>query len=356
MSVLVCFEDKGSYGFFYYESRDHQDCKRILLDWLQVQRIEALSEYRISGINRRADIYFHYQEQAYAFEVQLSHISSSVFNERTRDYEQAGIIPYWIGHGELKSRSHKIPFNILDECYIRHAPVPHAFYIDTVKESLFIRHSFAYEKHKSVRVTDTNGMHGLVMDDLKNPVRAIGKAVFFDEEAKRKWLQTTRYKRTKRYLTLNMGERFVLKLLQSYGQNLNYFPSICRVPLRNQFILRTHPEIWQTWFLLKVVMGEAGLNGTLSLCTAVNRLKEAVYIGVIQVREINNTMHRNASLAALAEEYLGWLVWIGVLTTRRSSIYCMKNRVNVRKTLETLLMDDEYVVNEVSFYLECRKE
>lgn len=108
--MIVCFEDKGSYGVFY-ESKAHHDCKRILLDWLQVQRIEAFPEYRISGINRRADVYFRYQEQAYAFEVQISRISSSVFNDRTRDYEQAGIIPYWIGHGELNRRSHTIPFH-----------------------------------------------------------------------------------------------------------------------------------------------------------------------------------------------------------------------------------------------------
>lgn len=106
--------------------------------------------------------------------------------------------------------------------------------------------------------------------------------------------------------------------------------------------------------LLKVVVGEVGLNGTILLLTAVNSLKEAVHRGLIQVRE--NTMHRTASLEALAEEYLDWLVRIGVLIKQGSAIYLIKSRVNVRKTLETLLADDEYMVDEISNYLECRKE
>lgn len=354
MAVLFCCEEEGIYGTFYYESEDHQHCKRILTDWLNKQKIDALCEYRIPGLDRRADIYFHYMGEAFVFEVQLSHMSPTVYSDRTRDYIRAGIIPYWIGAGKLNKNARNVPFHCLDECYIRHAPVPHALYIDMMREILFIRHSFSYEKHKSVRAADTKGKSGLTMKELRDPLTVIGSTVFFDECAKQSWLNATRYKRTKRYVSLNTGERETLKVLQSHGLNLNYFPAICRVPLRNQFVLRTHPEIWQTWFLLKLAGNEWSPNQRVALSAVTERMAKAVRCGVIQFRE--NSMRQYTGLLALTKEYLEWLVWIGVLAELDTGIYVMRKQVTVKKTLETLFMDDRFIMNEIGNYLEYRKE
>ncbi|AOM83376.1 competence protein CoiA family protein [Salisediminibacterium beveridgei] len=347
---MLCKEEQHDYQKESNESATHQSAKAFVVEWLARKGVISETEKWIPVIQRRADIYFQFKDQEYVIEIQLSFINRKDFRMRYEDYLSVDIVPFWVGVDQVDGLNSDQKMTLLDELLIQMKPVPHACYIDVEKGTWLFRHGYFYLQNRTLTACE------YVPDDELSIGAFLNKSVInqftvcFSDSFIRRWLSQTKRKRLQKTLSLNQGERTVLGLLQEYGLNLNYFPAICRVPLQQQYILKTPPEIWQTWLLLAVIQRRDRIVIT-DLC---DLMSEAVGKGIIQIR--SNFMEDRGRMRLLVTEFVCWLHELGVVGQEYPGVYQLEHSITVKKNLETLLQDDELISKRYLTYLETRKK
>lgn len=272
---VLCKEDQTGYFDKSGESEAHRGGKQFVVEWLRRQGIASETEKWLPVIQRRADIYFKYDGQMYVIEIQLSFINIQDFKKRYQDYLSIGIIPFWVGMdvtGDLRSDQ---LMTLLDELLIRMKPFPHAYYIDLSNMNWLIRHSYYYLKNRSLSACDYIPENSLTFEEFLDLSVIQRECFYYPEEFIQRWLLQTKRKRLQKTLSINKGERAVLRILQHHGVNLNHFPAVCRVPLQHQYILQTPPEIWQKWILINVIHCNA-IDQHISITSLCNEVSRAI--------------------------------------------------------------------------------
>lgn len=350
---MLCKEDQPDYQKVSNESASHRIGKEFVVNWLSSKGISSQTEKWIPAIQRRADVYFQFQGKEYVIEIQLSFINSSEFRKRYEDYLSIDIVPIWVGMDQTDCSRSNQKMTLLDELLIQMQPVPHACYIDAEKGTWLFRHSYFYLQNRTLSACDYVADDELSIDAFLDKSVTERFTVCFSESFLRRWHRQTKHKRLRRTLSLNRGERVVLRLLQEYGLNLNYFPAVCCVPLQQQYIFKTPPEIWQTWLLLAVIH-QSVYDDRIAITYLCDEVSKAVREQIIQIR--SNFMEDRGRIRPLVIEFVSWLDELNVVNQVYPGIYIFKNRVTVKKNLETLMQDDELISKRYLNYLATRKK
>ena len=329
------------------ETKEHLQGKWLLLKWLQSHGYGPQEEYYIKEIKQRPDIFVRIEGKDYVFELQRSALSEKQFGKRQQLYEQYGITAVWVGFTNPNVNHDRLEFpcRFLDNLLIRTNPKQHSIYLNIANEEWLVLSEFLYYSPKKlfVRANTLPLVHppGDLLY-LRNLTPKASSSYYYEMFFK-KWYKETKTKRLKRYLSLTSTERKILKLFQVFHLNLNYFPALASLPLKTNINFITSPQWWQSWLILNVI-NKKPVNHLLRVSETSDALYKAVTEGIIIVRPLG--LHHKLLIRDAILEYLSCLSLFDVVEKTYPGVYKIKNHININKQLDTLCMDDVFVLQK----------
>ncbi|WP_233254308.1 competence protein CoiA [Salipaludibacillus keqinensis] len=342
------------------ETLEHGEGKQAIFNWLKSFQLKPKIEQYLPELKRRPDIFVRLNDQPVVIEIQRSHIQPELFYKRHFTYVDAGYVPVWIGlqpsceHWKLSIKS----LSQLDSFLIRPTPVPHAIYF-VPKASHWVLYSrFHYLQPRKTLLQIT---HPPLMTSPQTLLLNPSSLLIQDEKLKKEqltslfkhWKKQTITKRSKLFLNLTVTERKLLPLVQRYQINLNYFPAICHLPLRNLYLIDTPPQLWQTWVVIAII-NDTPLNEKLNLSSITETFHHYSHYFHFTLRP--STEHPKKIIRTLLEEYFQLLCFFNVLVRVFPGVYKVIHHVTLNKTLTTLYNDDLYVMDKLIKYLDMQNK
>ena len=155
---------------------------------------------------------------------------------------------------------------------------------------------------------------------------------------------STKKKRLRMYHQVNQTERILLRMFQKHQLNLNYFPALGSVPLKENFYFLTAPQWWQSWIILEII-NKTEVNQCISLSFVTRKVYELVEAEVFQLRL--NCLHPKDVIRRTVIKYLEVLCLFQALEKKYNGVFLVKNHINIHKQLDTLCLDDLYVIEKM---------
>lgn len=225
------------------ESATHLLVKHALAKWLQNQYIHATVEKRFTTIDRIADVYFQYENVAYAIEIQKSPMSDGEFEQRISDYRSVGITVLWVFLGELieKGRNlYRLPPVMLGR---HHEKLIH-FCNKTAQLRIFFQPVFVTTKDVYAKPVCCR----LSAIQMTNLLKKPEKQHHFDPS----WLDIKRRFRTHSWFYVSKSERKLLEQCLLRGFNLSQLPTEIGWPVA-AYASGKHLFVWQAYVLLTIM-------------------------------------------------------------------------------------------------------
>lgn len=249
------------------ETEEHLQAKLIVVNWLRKQKYDPKVEYYLKEIKQRPDVFVVIGGQSYVFEIQRASISEESYLKRQENYQKLNIETIWIGIysnlGQLDR--YTCTTTKLDHFLLRTTPFLHSIYLSVHNSTWYLLTNFTYlSRQKTMLVPVNMGKDPLVKNllSLRNVPRQ--NTVSFFQIFFPKWLKEVRKKRLRMYHQVNQTERILLRMFQKHQLNLNYFPALGSVPLKENFYFLTAPQWWQSWIIMEII-NKTEVNQCISL-------------------------------------------------------------------------------------------
>ncbi|WP_416151246.1 competence protein CoiA [Salipaludibacillus sp. HK11] len=337
------------------ESAEHLKAKGVIYDWLQASNLKPELECYLPELRRRPDICVMIGQKHIVIELQRSNIHPNQFFKRHYAYVDAGYDPVWIGLQTLvpiTPLSFKT-FTQLDSFLIRPQPVPHSIYFNLSHHQWLISSGFYYlQARKTLQWTThlplNTSPENIFIHPSKFTINQSSDLKKRNQFLLTYWKAQTFAKRTKVFLSLTPSEKKMLVQFQTHHLNLNYFPAICNLPVNTQYLIDTPPHLWQSWIVLQII-NKSPLNSQIHLSMVKDRFDNIFNFYHFTIRP--STKHRNEIIRQLVEDYLSFLCYFGVLDHVFPGVYEVIHHVTLKKSLSTLICDDDYILGQLKKYL-----
>lgn len=337
------------------ESMEHFQAKHAIYDWLKAFNLQPELELYLPEVKRRPDVCVKINQEPVVIELQRSHIHPEQFYKRHFTYLDAGYHPIWIG---LQSTIPVTPLSLkaftqLDSFLINSQPVPHSIYFNLIHQKWFIYSGFCYlQPRKTLHWVTELPLQTSPEELLLHPY----KFTIHQKYDKKKrnnyllehWRGLTLTKRTKVYLSLTPSERKVLRLFQQYQLNLNYFPAVCNFPQTSQHLLDTPPHLWQSWIVMEVI-NKSPLLQHLHLSYVGERFNQIR--GSFHFTLRPSIIHHKEVIRLVVKDYFDFLCCFRILIPVFPGVYQVLHHVTLKKSLHTLIHNDEYILSQTEKYL-----
>ncbi|MGJ9382515.1 competence protein CoiA [Salipaludibacillus sp. CF4.18] len=341
------------------ESLEHLNTKKAIFRWLEDHQYKPKEEMYLPELRRKPDLCVEINDHFVVIEIQRSMLDIQVFLDRHYQYIDAGYYPIWIGvQSKPVTNLYSIqPMKQLQTLLIRFSRIPHIMYYNLSEQKFISLSHFIYlQPRKTFTVTRifhefSKPFETLINSDseltLTNKQLRSYATIFY-----REWSKQTNKNRSKIFLSMTPIEKKLIPYFQKHHLNLNYFPSVCNIPLKTQFLLETPPHLWQTWIVLKWI-NTTPLNTKVSLseiCRDFYQEKASLLFYFRPTVENSKNYTR-----ILIDEYFQFLCFIGVLTKIYPGIYNVNHHVSIQKTMDTLINDDRYILEKLKNFFRCDK-
>ncbi|MCD8508552.1 MAG: hypothetical protein LRY73_00645 [Bacillus sp. (in: Bacteria)] len=337
----TCFFHKG-------ETDDHRKGKEQIIQWLKRHGLDPKVEIYIKEIRRRPDILVEIQGREYVFEIQRAAIPYTDFERRSEDYAQLNIEPIWVGIlSSIQLQENFIYSSCsLDNMLIRPVPCLHSIYVNVHDPSWLFLTEFCYvSRQKTMAFPHIVSFQLTPQEYLNYPKHKKTKLLhLYYDVFTTNWLREVCSKRLKVYKNVNRTERKLLRLFQQHHLNLNYFPALGSIPLKTNFYFLTPPQWWQSWVILeKINKKPVGEKVTISEVT--NDLYKLTLSSIFQIRSLHK--HPKELIREAVMDFLTSLALFLVLEKELPGVFKVKNHINIHKQLDTLCLDDVYVLSKM---------
>ncbi|TMW72933.1 competence protein CoiA [Alteribacter natronophilus] len=340
------------------ETEAHVQGKWFLYNWLREQHLNPHIEYPLPHLGRRPDLCYKTEEYTAVIELQHSSIPFQQFRKRTAEYEQNGYALRWLGITENKSAGRETRVDRMSalDGFLASCPANgsilslSAVYLNYVTGTFYFHGPFLFLSPLKVFIPVTPIRAGdLTADRLFHPetdrLQLTGREVDDYFVHWKKEVSSARSRR--RNGRLNTGEKYISRLLCSFGKNLSTFPALAFIPLPSQFFLHTPPLLWQSWVLLGFINEiSPGIRFSVNQLAA-SFLRHAEHQRFI-IRDL--PFGRKGMAVLLLTEYLDVLVSFGVLVKAGNTVYEVVRHITVEKPMDILLKDDEHIQNYMKKY------
>lgn len=232
------------YDSHTHESEAHQLSKLVLSQWLINQGATSVQlEYRLSAVNRIADIYFEWNEQKYVFEIQKSLMTPELFEQRNKDYRQSGIQVIWIFIRDIQERSHTYLLNQV----MRLQKGNRLIHFNVLTETLTFFDHLVWLNQKEVEGTiQAVPLKFLSLDQLLFPPQA------YKQKRLSQWLAIKKEFRCQKYASYQRKEYALLRMCAPFLINLSLLPSVVGWPIE-EVAYEKPLFIWQAYVVLCIM-------------------------------------------------------------------------------------------------------
>lgn len=341
------------------ESIDHFQAKHAIYDWLKSFNLQPELELYLPEVKRRPDLCVKINQNSVVIELQRSHINPKQFYKRHFTYVDAGYHPVWIG---LQSTLPITPLSIktftqLDSFLINFQPVPHSIYFNLVYQEWFICSDFYYLQPRKTlqwvtQLPSQTSPEELLMHPYKFTIQRTSDKEKRNHYLLERWKSLTLTKRTKVFLSFTPSESKMRTLFQQYQLNLNYFPAVCNFPQKTQYLLDTPPHLWQSWIVIEVI-NKSSLLQHLHLSAVSDRFNYIRHPFHFTFRP--SMIHHKEIIRLLVKDYFDFLCYFHILLPVFPGVYQVLHHVTLKKSLRTLVNDDEYILNQTEKYFATEK-
>ncbi|ARK31459.1 competence protein CoiA [Halalkalibacter krulwichiae] len=290
------------------ESMYHLKGKKRLYHWLQNQGIEVALECYLPIIRQRPDLLFRYNKILYAIEFQCSPINLTLFEKRTRGYQEIGIVPIWILGGNRVKRHGPKTFTIKSFEWL------------SCQKSTNQLHQLIYycpERDCFARlnqITPYTSIKSLAsyreIPLLKTPVDFIVKP---DTQRSfnlfEQWLVIRKHWRYQ-FLTPYpvKAEKMIRNVLYKYNVPVSLFPLEAGWPTDYHYLISTPTHYWQLYLLFECLLQQS-IHQPFSRNLVIQSLFPHIHNNIFPLRQ----MLEGRSWTLAIDGYLSFLVQIGFL-------------------------------------------
>ncbi|MFA9555806.1 competence protein CoiA [Evansella sp. AB-rgal1] len=327
------------------ETEAHIKAKILLNRWLTDHGYSSSIECYLPEIKQRADVLATIENKRYAFEIQHSFIDEKQFVKRHKCYLSLGIEPFWIGlHTTSKEKKDTLTSSTsLHNLLIRNYPILHSVYINIDEPSWSVLTNYLYISSQKIMVQRFKASFFISPKqflELNNFQLEISTHDYFYSYYSI-WITETKKKRVKVYLSMNKLERYMLTIFQNYQVNLNYFPALANIPLKSNFYIQSPPQWWQSWIVITII-NETPLQKSIAITSICEKIRLMIDRRIFCLRRLPVPDRELIRFTIL--EYFDVLSYFGVLEKMYSGVYKVKSHIKLKKQLDTLSNDDQYVI------------
>jgi competence protein CoiA len=324
------------------ESLKHKEAKFFLKTWLEKAGYDAEIEKVLPEAGKqRADIYVPMQEKKVVLEIQRSVLDEQQFYKRQLLYELAGYTVIWIGIRKDKEEVNRKRLSVLDSICFRLFPFMHAFSYNSTCRKLQIEtgHTqlqggvFLYQR---TLLSDTQDPYECFFPK-KTPALQEKLSMTIEQEWKHKAAAKRGYPRKNN----TQAEKVVISYYYKQQLNLNYFPALCHVPVCGFSGIRTSVEVWQSWVIIHYVQRPGDKIVLTPLTKAFENQQGFIFLPFAE--------HRRNVIRRGVLNYLLVLTEFGALRRLYPGIFEVLQPLTIKKPLEQLFADDEYVRRKWKF-------
>lgn len=320
------------------EGPEHQLGKIILYNWLLKQKLPVSLEKYLPEINQIPDLMLTIKKRKIAIEYQRAIFSKEEFIHRTLGYQKEKIIPIWIlGENHLHPYSsisfkitplmkyfiHKFSRNCKSTLYF-FSPKDRQFIF--LQDLYFTSNQRALARKTVVPLGQANFLHFFRYNSFqitslyrfwqKEKSRFRIKPMNYVQELDRKWLEWLYARRTHR----------------------EYLPSIVNLPVRNQLLMKSPLENWQSRIIVDV-LHPLQIGDRFSIRQCFYLLK-------------NDLIHQKYyPLYSFTEhpvvEYLSLLEELGFVRKSENESYVKLKSIEFNKNIEDAIINDKLLINRL---------
>jgi competence protein CoiA len=326
------------------ESFEHQYVKEQLVLWLKTHGYQPKKEFTVPGSGgRRADIYVFLNGRKVVFEIQKSYLPAREFNKRQTIYCEAGYDVFWIGVETSEKHIFKKRMSALETIRFRAFPFMHSFCYKIAENALYME--FGHVQFQ----TGMSLFHFKKITWEKDPCESLypsqpsPAAAAYKEKVNQEWKSLSRKKRLFPKFGYSRAEKKILSYYYKHQLSLNYYPSLCFLPVYSFFGVQTGAEVWQSWIHWKYVQHK-GSRFTLS----------EVCLSIINEPEFHSfpmTDHPANAVRLALRKYFFIMESLGVLKRIYPGVYLVIQPLTVKKPMEQLLEDDKFIYNKIQSLL-----
>ncbi|SDZ75288.1 Competence protein CoiA-like family, contains a predicted nuclease domain [Thalassobacillus cyri] len=314
-----CPSSKGGEGSYHHKG------KARLWEWLNNQGYDVELEAYLPKTQQRPDILLHTKKRRIAIEYQCAKIPEPEISNRTKQYLQAGIFPFWIlGGNRLKRKgTNMIQLTSFDRNFIYHFPDYRIHYFDPITDKLMIG---SYLQGTGSNITFSN-LHYFSLTGISfNAIFSSQNLLLNDMPAG--WKSFIKKRRIRPLGHSSPQEKSWRQYLYAKGYHPSLLPAITYLPVPSQIQLTEPPWIWQSRYYLDTFL-RTPVSGLLPM-----KLTQPV-VPLLHVSVKPNPL----------KEYLDLLCRLGLVVEEQPGKYRKRKEAVNPLTIEEAMKQDEIVFN-----------
>ncbi len=327
------------------ESFEHQYVKEQIALWLKNHGYHPEKEFTIPGSGgRRADIYVFLNGRKVIFEIQKSYLSALEFNKRQTIYSEAGYDVFWIGVESNEKRIWKKRMSVLETIRFRAFPFMHSFCYKLAEDALYME--FGHVQFQT-GISLFHSKKVIWKKDLREslyPEKAPVPAAAYKEKVNHEWKSLNRKKRLFPKFNYSKTEKKITAYYYIHQLSLNYYPSLCFLPIYSFFGVQTGAEVWQSWIQWKYIQKKGSWFTLSEVCLSITNDPE--------FHSFPMSHHPANAVRQALRKYLSIMELFGVLERIYPGVYKVIQPLTVKKSMEQLLEDDKYIYHKIKSCLE----
>lgn len=324
---------------FHGESITHQKGKLLLYRWLLQQRIKASLEQYISAIQQQPDLLIQYKQKYIAIEYQCSRTTIDEIHLRNLGYYSLGIQPIWILGPQLFHRIQKNRLRI--NTFI--SRLIHQFHVNQpTKLYFFCPYTLQFAIFQDIFMdTKSKAIGHLTFHPLQTtPFRDLFKHQHLNEkDILEHWKKRKRKWRLRPPVHSYGQEKRWHHWLYTKRTHVQHLPSIVYLPVRNQFMMKSPPWIWQSQLYLSFFKHlQVGDSFTFQQAKAIIRKEILQPDRFLLIKDYKHPVHH----------YLRLLESLQYIQQSSHQSYTMKKRIKSHPHIEQSLKMDQKIIYQLS--------
>ncbi|MBB6453053.1 competence CoiA-like predicted nuclease [Salirhabdus euzebyi] len=320
------------------EGEYHEKGKLDLYNWLKQQGgLEVALEPYIEKIKQRPDILVKVGSRYCAVEFQCALISEEILQKRTKGYLRIGIQPIWIiGKERIKLRGGNLA--VLK-------PFEQLFFQQFASNNYPILLSYCPRTNMLTSISNPYPLKTKVYGNMVT--RPLAQLCFYDlfkegllsiQKLYSCWLKEKILIRTQKNRFLSHIEQQYFEWLYTKGLHPQHLPSLIHLPIPNHFHVQTPVYMWQSSFLLNIVV-PLQVGGIFHLDNIYDKL-----LFYSQRKMIFS--FRKISEEPL-KEYVQLLKVLGYLKQLNKNTFQKSKEILLYRTLEEGIKNDQHIIKQL---------
>lgn len=311
------------------ESPYHLSGKLQLYHWLVKQNIPVSLEVYLPLIQQRPDLLCKVGNQLFAIEFQCSSLSEERYQQRTKGYQQIGIIPIWVIGGNRLRRKQGDIFQILGFEWLttrkdRMEQMHLTYYCPESSQWIFLKQIRSFSATRALAKIICRKKETVSIEDILNPS-------IIPSFNPMSWLHL---KKAWRYPPVHPHQskekRLYHKWLYQHKVIPSQFPAEAGWFLPTQHFIETSPHIWQTLILVTSILPLTP-NQSISLSKIKLNLTPFMYNRILTFR--SHPFNNNSELLLqLIEEYMCLLRTFGNLHKKGEQEFIVRKIITLPLT------------------------